>query len=100
MRLTKILMTRGLTAVNHQAAASFVGMAHFAGTGPEGKTCGECYFWANGNPSERLANRRVKPRACAKYRQLAGREGTPVPHHAGACRYFLPTHPPERQGHG
>jgi hypothetical protein len=91
MRVRRLPMTHGLTAVNQQAASTFVGMAHFAGTGPVGGTCGQCSFWGDGNQPERFAKDRMKPRTCLKHRQLTGREGAAVPHYAGACRHFVPT---------
>ena len=55
-----------------------VGMAYFRGTGPAGKTCGDC------------AHRRKWPGHgdCAVYRKLLGRNGRTLTKVWQACRYF------------
>ena len=69
------------------------GMAHFAGTGPEGRSCRECAHWmfkSDGyySKSGKFANQ-IKPHRCAKFSQLsAGRAGDAVPANASACKYF------------
>lgn len=42
-----ILFSEHLTAkeVHQPIAETFLGQAHIAGTGPEGRTCRECRFW-------------------------------------------------------
>lgn len=69
------------------AAHTHVGQAHFAASGPIGKTCRECARWrfvkqwkANGGPP--------KPSPCAKYNELMRGWGCSVPHDAWACRHF------------
>lgn len=71
------------------------GMAHFAGTGPQGSTCRECLFWTgcgvdsgyyakNGKHSGGL-----KPRSCQKHRDLMrGDIGSPILHDTASCKYF------------
>jgi hypothetical protein len=62
--------------VDRLMAHSVPGMAHFAGTGPKGKTCGECAYW--------MLQR------CDKYRQLAHRPGPRnIPFHTSSCKYFV-----------
>lgn len=70
------------------AAATHLGQAHFAASGPVGKTCRECTRWqfvrqwkANGGPP--------KASPCAKYRELMQAWGKNVPHDAWACKYFV-----------
>jgi hypothetical protein len=56
------------------------GMAHFAGTGPKGKTCGGCKFWTH-----RTANFY----GCDKYKELMrGKAGKPIRGSLPACKYF------------
>ena len=60
------------------------GMAHWAGTGPVGATCGRCthygYFDQNG---------RRKPNGCARYFALMHAHGKyPLPETTPACKYF------------
>lgn len=42
-----LLFSEHLTAkeVHRPIAETFLGQAHIAGTGPEGRTCRECRFW-------------------------------------------------------
>jgi hypothetical protein len=50
------------------------GMASWAGTGPVGKTCGDCAHYYGG---------------CAMFRKLVNPKRTPsVPSDARACKYF------------
>jgi len=82
---------------------TFLGQAHIAGTGPEGKTCRECVFWHvwkwdNGgrsnepahpgyfnkdNPEKGLG---LKKALCN--RPIANKAHRRVPHEAKACRLF------------
>ena len=91
--------------LSQPAAQTYVGMAHFAGTGPGGKTCRECRHWA---PASGLtkhsygANRELKAHRCLKRSALmrAGLKDVPlVPSRAAACKYFKlsETPPPSRE---
>lgn len=65
-----------------QMNASMPGMAHFAGTGPDGATCGGCSHW---HPIPR-ANKQH----CRKYVQLTGdSKGKPIPSSTWACRWWV-----------
>lgn len=71
------------------------GMAHFAGTGPNGRTCRECLSWTGcGGESGYYAKKgrhggALKPRACDKYREMMQDDvGPGVPHNTHACKYF------------
>lgn len=71
------------------------GMGHFAGSGPQGKTCRECKSWTGcGHDYGYYAKGgkhggSIKPRPCQKYQELMGGEvGPPVPHNAAVCKYF------------
>jgi hypothetical protein len=58
---------------------SYEGMAHFAGTGPKGETCGGCRHFRRG---------RGKNRACGKFAELTGVGSKKIPPDAAACKYF------------
>ncbi len=77
------------------ARLSHPGQAHFAGTGPQGKTCRECVHWnaprsyfdyySKGSKHGQV----LKPQKCAKYfRLMNGSFGDNVPHEAPSCKYF------------
>lgn len=74
---------------------TYPGMAHFAESGPTGKTCRECQAWTGcGGDRGYYAKKgrhggALKPRACARYREMMmGNTGPGVPHDARACKYF------------
>lgn len=68
------------------------GMAHWAGSGPSGRTCRTCVFWtgAGGGRNGYYADGRgLMPRACLKYKNLMhGKRGAPVEHWRWACRHY------------
>lgn len=90
------------SAFEAQRLRTWPGMAHFAGTGPQFKTCRECSFWNNNgaDPGYYAQGGKhkgtIKPRECARYTQLmAGAHGPAVPHGASACKHFVvDTEPP------
>ena len=81
-------LTRG--SVDHLAAKTHIGMAHFAGTGPAGVSCRECIHWASKRDYYARGGKHgptLKPSPCIRF----GRGREPVPHHAAAaCKYFEP----------
>jgi len=83
------------------ARQTYPGMAHFAATGPRGKTCRECIFWNHGPHDYRAKNGKyrglIEPARCKKYQQLTTFEGDKIPDEAAACRYFDQNEtPPDR----
>jgi hypothetical protein len=77
-----ILKERGFyeTPIDKLARQSYSGMAHFAGTGPDGRRCGACAFFDRKDD---------KPEAiCTKYKALTNRIGKLIPLEALACKYF------------
>ena len=78
------------------------GQAHWAGTGPAGKTCGQCShlgYWEqvrNGTGDTVYSRRRTG--CCAKFFQLTGKHGAVIPPGAGACRHFQPRNEVTKQG--
>ena len=69
---------------------SHPGMAHFAGSGPAGKVCRECKFFASlGHHEKRgVHGGRLKDATCRKYSALMNGEGPRVPPSASACKFF------------
>lgn len=79
------------------ASRTHRGMAHFAGTGPRGKTCRECKYWAACNGYYAKSSRHgdtLKPSPCLQFRKLTGGEGPGIPGSAPACKYFDPAKDP------
>lgn len=74
------------------ARATHPGMAHFAGSGPRGKTCRECIFWAHGPHDYRAKGGKyrglIEPAICKKYQSFMQHEGSKIPDDAAACKYF------------
>jgi hypothetical protein len=91
-------LTKGFSNED-QIRRTFAGMAHFAGTGPAGKTCRECVFWnwsREGYYGQKKFGGTLKPQRCLRYSQLSnGRQGETIPSNAQACKYFEPA-PTER----
>lgn len=87
-------LTRPDKDLADKANATDPGMAHFAGTGPAGKTCRECLQWTGCGASGYYSKTggkggAIKPRACAKFRDLMrGQVGPAVGHWLRACKYF------------
>ena len=91
LKLTPCLTKGYSDQVEHQLATTYEGMAFFANSGPVGETCGNClfygYFKSVYNQAGVVASS-VRTRGCAKYQQLTGKNGPPIPASAAACRYF------------
>jgi hypothetical protein len=69
------------------------GMAHFAGTGPAGATCGQCdhlgYVQQIYNAAGDVTHTRHSG-GCAKFFHLTQSGGPAVPRTTPACRHFEP----------
>jgi hypothetical protein len=67
------------------------GMAHWAGTGPAGKICGNCQHW---NFWRHIRNRSgdivrtEQHKGCGKYERLTGVKGPQINPQLLACRHF------------
>lgn len=82
---------RGMTVVNadleRAEASTAPGMAHWAGGGPDGATCGKCAFWGysyrkhNGDPGRRASS-------CEKYFKMMSKHGDSLDKRQAACKYF------------
>jgi len=67
--------------VDKLMSGTVLGMAHFAGTGPYGKTCGDCKF---------LTFIKDTHSRCEQFRRLMGKYGPrDIPSYTRACRYFV-----------
>lgn len=74
-------MTDALTVPRAQLARTVVGMAHFAGSGPVGETCGSCDYWQT-PPG-------MKIMICDKYRQMTGDKAKAIPAGTPSCRHYV-----------
>ncbi|OCP36752.1 hypothetical protein [Ensifer sp. LC163] len=103
-----LLFSEHLTAkeVHRPIAETYLGQAHIAGTGPEGKTCRECIFWhiwksrkvAGGSIEKVPADpgyygKRHKKAPCELKkafcnRPILNKANRLIPHSAKACRLF------------
>jgi hypothetical protein len=52
------------------------GQAHWSGSGPPGKTCGQCTYLGS------------RANCCDKFRQLTGERGAAIPPATRSCRHF------------
>lgn len=64
------------------ARKTYVGMAHFAGTGPAGKTCRTCTHFAPAFKG------RSRNRVCHRFKELTGKWGDSIPAKALACKHY------------
>jgi hypothetical protein len=80
-----------------EKAAAVPGMAHFAGSGPPGKTCKDCKHRGYRRRSLKEHWDAVTGEAfdkfyrwagCAMYRKLTGRHGKPIEGDNRSCKYF------------
>jgi hypothetical protein len=78
--LLKVNQNLKQDAVGRAAAHTHAGMAHFAGTGPAGKTCRECSLWRF--EGYKKTDRKPKNGACEKGL------GARFVYNALACKYF------------
>jgi hypothetical protein len=81
--LPSCFMTR-IEGVPDRSAVK-AGMAHFANSGPPGKTCGSCKHCIDASSGGQKGATR-----CAMFRKLTGRRGETISKKYAACRYFEP----------
>lgn len=91
--MTLLIVTPNLTKteIDHKAARTHEGMAHFAGEGPINHTCRMCEHWQvnRKQPERQRGNHLLKPCQCAKYTERNnGKSGPKVPYDASACKFF------------
>jgi hypothetical protein len=76
-----------------QIAKTKPGMAHWAGSGPFGRTCADCAYFGYWRQVQNAAGNTVATKryhGCGKFFALTGRHGPIVPKRTEACRYFQP----------
>lgn len=64
------------------------GMAHYAGEGPPGATCGDCCHRSYYRKTK--DDEIFRSGGCKKFHELSGSHGPPVERHWAACKYFHP----------
>ena len=75
------------------------GMAHFANSGPFGKTCGECKFrgltrqsqtssWSERLQQQVYKHKHYRTSQCQMFKKLSGSYGAAVKKDYPACKYF------------
>jgi len=78
-----------LTSTNPEleraAAKTYPGMAHWAGSGPAGETCGKCLNYGDIGDD---GGSRIKRNRCLKYYAMMDRVGGVIPAGTAACRHF------------
>ncbi len=75
---------------------SEAGMAHFAGTGPRDKKCGNCIFWGYKKVKKNMVNRQtgeiydsINHRdGCKKFYELTNKHGDKINPKLLSCKYF------------
>ena len=65
------------------------GMAYFMGTGPVGKTCGNCANRGYYRKAE-TSDRTYKVSKCAVFKKMTGNHGADIRANYPACKYFEP----------
>ena len=60
---------------------SHAGMAHWAGSGPEGKYCSDCQFM-------KKATKKSAKGICTEFKRMSGTKGKRFPVTARACRFY------------
>jgi hypothetical protein len=91
------LLNEHLTDIAVDHIQSAAGMAHFAGSGPKGKVCGDCSFWGYSKVSKKeMTNKQTgevyQPtrahEGCKKFFLLTERHGPKISPYLLACKYF------------
>lgn len=82
--MSQPIVTPHLTGTTRCQAETYAGMAHFAASGPPGKTCRECALY----DVERGAEGNLLLSRCSKFESMTGKRGQRYVHHALACKYF------------
>lgn len=71
---------------------SHAGMAHWAGTGPEGTTCRQCqhaYDFDRYSKSHKTMAGRLRNARCRRYQGMTGRKGNKFDPNTASCRFFV-----------
>jgi hypothetical protein len=86
-----MLGTQFLTETPGAQRITAPGMAHWSGTGPDGKRCKDCWFKGY---HRRTENKHGTPKTswsagCEKFHKLTGQHGPNIRGDLRACKYFL-----------
>lgn len=88
------VLTKPDVALHYKQMETIRGMAHWAGSGPEGKVCGVCKKWITVDmvsEQNRAGNDQLigQMNKCLKFRELTGKFGpVQIPINTKACRHF------------
>jgi hypothetical protein len=93
MKTTSHLTSGYPPELARQIALTVPGMAHFASSGPFARTCAEClrygYHRAVRNAAGNVVSTKFRKGCCAKFHDLTGQHGPPIPPRTEACRHFV-----------
>lgn len=67
---------------------TYIGQAHFAGTGPKNTHCKSCAYWNGAKQSGRRLRLSPHMNLCIRFFELTQRWGTPIPDTAQSCRHY------------
>lgn len=88
MSLGSKYLTKPDPALAAKQAKTYPGMAFFAGTGPDGKTCSQCSQYGFYREGRNEKTRKVN--GCKMFWELAGHPGPAFSGDAASCKYFIP----------
>jgi hypothetical protein len=86
-----VLGTKHLTDTPEPQRRTAPGMAFWSGSGPAGKTCGDCVhlgYWASRLNRSGAPTGSRRSKGCAKYHALTGVHGPAINPCLLACKYF------------
>jgi hypothetical protein len=85
-----MLGTANLTNNSAEQRATAPGQAHFAGSGPADKTCGDCRFrgYFRRTVTKKHGAKSTRTYRCAKFHALTGRHGPAISKYLRSCKYF------------
>jgi len=101
MRTTLHMIEAHPPELVQQIRNTAAGMAHWAGTGPAGKICGECRFWTYWRQIHNRSGDTVRTeqhKGCGKYEALTGVKGPQINPQLFACRHFQARATGSREG--
>ena len=78
--------TPGLIGTSLEQRLTVPGMAHFAGTGPVGTSCGGCRFKGYRRLTKNGST--TQSQGCAKHLEMSKRHGAAIDGLTRSCKYF------------
>jgi hypothetical protein len=83
-----------ISDIDRLLRATRSGMVHWAGTGPQGTTCGGCAHFGYTVPLRNglgeIVSTDEKSRSCWRFWQLMRQHGAALPASTPSCRHFAP----------